>query len=145
MSQPLTDGYDDIINLPHHTSVRHPPMSMRQRAAQFSPFAALTGYGAAVNETARLTEEAVTLDEDTLILLDERLHVLLAHLDERPIVTVTHFVPDERKDGGRYVDVTGAVEKIDEYEKIIVMEDGTRIGWGRVAMIEGGCFKEHTT
>ena len=133
----MTQGkYDDIIDLPHHVSTRHPPMSMRRRAAQFAPFAALTGYGAAVNETARLTEQAVTLDEDTLTLLDERLHILLSHLDERPVVTVTYFVPDERKDGGRYVDVTDAVVKIDEYEKVIVTENGTRIGWERIVMIE---------
>ena len=133
----MTQGkYDDIIDLPHHVSTRHPPMSMRRRAAQFAPFAALTGYGAAVNETARLTEKAVTLDEDTLTLRDERLHILLSHLDERPVVTVTYFVPDERKDGGRYVDVTDAVVKIDEYEKVIVTENGTRIRWERIVMIE---------
>ena len=137
----MTQGkYDDIIGLPHHTSDRHPRMTMRQRAAQFAPFAALSGYGAAVNETARLTDQAVTPDEDTLILLDERLRILKAHLDDAPVVTVTRFIPDERKEGGRYEDVTGPVRKIDEYERVLFMEDGTRIPLGNVVMLEGDLF-----
>lgn len=137
----MTQGkYDDIIDLPHHTSDRHPRMTMRQRAAQFAPFAALSGYGAAVNETARLTDQAVTPDEDTLILLDERLRILKAHLDDAPVVTVTRFIPDERKEGGRYEDVTGTVRKIDEYERTLFMENGTRIPLGNVVMLEGDLF-----
>lgn len=132
--------YDDIIDLPHHVSVKHPPMSMRQRAAQFAPFAALSGYGAAVNETARLTEQAAALDEDTLMLLDERLRILQAHMDESPTVTITCFLPDERKDGGRYADFTGAVRRIDELERVITLQDGTRIDMRRIMMLTGDIF-----
>lgn len=140
MSQSRTNSYDDIIDLPHHTSTKHPRMTMRQRAAQFAPFAALTGYGAAVNETARLTEQAVSLDEDTLILLDERLHTLLMHPDEKPVVTVTCFVPDERKDGGRYVEMTGVIKRYDEYEQSIALDDGSIVKVKNIVMIDGDYF-----
>ena len=120
-----THEYDDIINLPHHVSTRHPQMSMYDRAAQFSPFAALTGHDAAIKETERLTEDWVELDEDSKELLDEKLHMIREHLDERPEVTFTYFEPDERKQGGAYRTITGKVKKIDEYEHRILLEDGT--------------------
>ena len=120
-----THDYDDIINLPHHVSTRHPQMSMYDRAAQFSPFAALTGHDAAIKETERLTEDWVELDEDSKELLDEKLQVIREHLDEKPEVTFTYFEPDERKQGGAYRTITGKVKKIDEYEHRILLDDGT--------------------
>ena len=98
-----THDYDDIINLPHHVSTRHPQMSMYDRAAQFSPFAALTGYDDAIQETGRLTEQKIELDEETLEKLDERFQILQEHLGEQPEVRFTYFKPDERKEGGAYL------------------------------------------
>lgn len=109
--------YDKIINLPHHVSSTHPHMSMIDRAAQFSPFAALTGYDAAVKETARLTEQKIELDEYEKAALDQRILLLQEHLKELPEVTITHFVPDERKDGGKYFSITEAVKKIKKQKK----------------------------
>ena len=106
--------YDDIIHLPHPVSKTHPRMSMIERAAQFSPFAALTGYGAAIKETARLTDRKLELDEETQALLDLRQHFLLEHLAQRPEVTITYFEPDTRKEGGSYQTITARVKKLDE-------------------------------
>lgn len=127
-----SNKYDKIINLPHHVSSTRPHMSMIDRAAQFSPFAALTGYDAAVKETARLTEQKIELDEYEKAALDQRILLLQEHLKELPEVTITHFVPDEHKDGGKYVSITEAVKKIDTYEKQIVLVDKSKIPIGQV-------------
>ncbi|MBQ5320020.1 MAG: hypothetical protein J6K17_13070 [Oscillospiraceae bacterium] len=119
--------YDDIINLPHHVSKTRPQMSMHDRAAQFSPFAALTGYDDAVEETARLTDEQYELSEDARNRLDEQLRLITDRIDEQPEVEITYFVPDELKEGGKYVTVKGHVRIIDEYSKEIVFVDGTRL------------------
>ncbi|MDD6445646.1 MAG: hypothetical protein PUF81_07370 [Lachnospiraceae bacterium] len=129
--------YDDIIRLPHHVSTRHPQMSIHDRAAQFSPFAALTGHDAAIRETERLTEEWVELDEDSKEQLDERLQMIREHLAERPEITFTFFQPDERKQGGAYRTITGKVKKIDEYEHRILLEDGTALMVEHLVSIEG--------
>ncbi|MCI6244184.1 MAG: YolD-like family protein [Agathobacter sp.] len=129
--------YDDIIRLPHHVSARHPQMSIHDRAAQFSPFAALTGHDAAIRETERLTEEWVELDEDSKEQLDERLQMIREHLAERPEITFTFFQPDERKQGGAYRTITGKVKKIDEYEHRILLEDGTALMVEHLVSIEG--------
>ena len=129
--------YDDIIGLPHHVSARHPQMSIHDRAAQFSPFAALTGHDAAIRETERLTEEWVELDEDSKEQLDERLQMIREHLAERPEITFTFFQPDERKQGGAYRTITGKVKKIDEYEHRILLEDGTALMVEHLVSIEG--------
>ena len=129
--------YDDIIRLPHHVSARHPQMSIHDRAAQFSPFAALTGHDAAIRETERLTEEWVELDEDSKEQLDERLQMIREHLAERPEITFTFFQPDERKQGGAYRTITGKVKKIDEYEHRILLEDGTTLMVEHLVSIEG--------
>lgn len=121
------DKYGDIIHLPHPTSRRHPRMSVYERAAQFSPFAALTGYDAAVKETARLTEQRIELDEYEKSALDERLQYLQAHLNEQPVVTITYFKPDARKTGGIYLTVTGIIKRIDSHERCIILMDDTRI------------------
>ena len=119
--------YDDIIRLPHHVSQNHPQMPLRDRAAQFAPFAALTGYEAAVGETARLTTERRDLDAQEAAELNRRLTDLAARLKDRPKVTIEYFVPDDRKAGGAYVTVTGRVRNISVAERLLVMEDGTVI------------------
>lgn len=117
--------YDDIINLPHHRSKTHPHMALIDRAAQFAPFAALTGYGDAIDETARLTDGRPELSEQQLAELNERLLQIMAKPDTA--VCITYFVPDERKAGGRYEQTEGTIKKIDETAKAIVMDGGERI------------------
>ena len=120
----MSGKYDDIINLPHPTSARHPRMPMADRAAQFSPFAALAGHGAAIEETARLTDQKVELTEEGKALLDEKLRLLLETGGEG---VFTYFLPDERKDGGAYITTTGKVKKIDPLEGRVVLANGTAI------------------
>ena len=132
--------YDDIIHLPHHVSQNHPQMPLRDRAAQFAPFAALTGYEAAVGETARLTAERRELDPQEAEELDRRLTDLAARLPDHPEVTVEYFVPDERKSGGAYVTVTGRVRHVSVSEKLLVMEDGMEIPMDDVVSLTGGIF-----
>lgn len=129
-------GYDDIINLPHPVSKVHPPMPAANRAAQFSPFAALTGYEEAVEETARLTDERLELEEDAVCALDEKLRILQERIAEQPEASVTYFRPDARKAGGAYVTVSGRIKKIDCYEQMLVMKDGQRIPIRDVMAIE---------
>ena len=119
--------YDDIIDLPHHISASRPQMPMLDRAAQFMPFRALTGYEDAVHETARLTEERVELTEDEKALLDTKLQRLADRLDSHPQVTLTWFRPDKRKTGGAYVTTTGQIKKIDDFEGALVLLGGGRI------------------
>lgn len=133
--------YDDIIDLPHHVSKKYPQMPLLDRAAQFAPFAALTGHEDAIRETARLTEDETELDENSKELLDERLQYLQEHLQERPEVTVTYFKPDERKSGGAYVTVTGVVKKVDEYGRYLVFSDGEKVPMETVIEIEGEMFE----
>lgn len=119
--------YDDIINLPHPTSLKHPRMANMDRAAQFSPFAALTGHSDAIKETARLTEGRMELDEHEKAMLDEQMQVLLDNLPKQPQVTLTYFEPDEYKEGGAYLTIRGAVKKFDAYKKCVIFQDGTEI------------------
>ncbi len=127
--------YDDIIDLPRPKS-KHEPMPMSDRAAQFSPFAALTGYEDAIDETARLTDARVELAESAVEELERRLNDLAARISERPEITVAYFVPDTRKEGGAYVTHTGALKRIDEVERELVFEDGTRVGKDEAAWID---------
>ena len=119
--------YDDIINLPNPTSRNHPRMPIQTRAAQFSPFAALTGHDAAIKETARLTDEKQELSEDALERLNEQLNIISQNIDTDQIITITYFVPDDKKSGGAYISHSGIVKKIDEYERTVIMEDKTVI------------------
>lgn len=135
-----THQYDDIINLPHHVSARHPQMPLMDRAAQFSSFAALTGYDAAIRETERLTEEWREPGEGRKEMLDERLQMVRENLSEKPEVTVTYYKPDEKKSGGAYLTVTGKVKKIDEYGHQIIMEDGMTLPIEKLFSIEGELF-----
>ena len=128
--------YDDIMDLPHHTSPTRKRMSMIDRGAQFSPFAALTGYEEAVAETARVTEEKRELSEDMRSEIDEKLMTLAARLDERPEIKLVYFVPDKRKSGGAYVRLSGRLKSIDDYERCLVFSDGRRIDLFSVKELE---------
>ena len=123
----MTDVYDDIINLPHHVSDKHPHMPAIDRAAQFSPFAALTGFGAAITETGRLTDKRIELDEYEKATLNEKLSRIQAQLSSQVELTVIYFRPDKKKSGGTYVTFKGMVKKIDEHERVVVMENRTKI------------------
>lgn len=119
--------YDDIINMNRPISIKHPPMSLLDRAAQFSPFAALTGHEDAIREKARYTNEFVELCGDEQIIIDRKLQQIRDNIINNPEVTITYFEPDALKTGGKYVTITGRVKKIDEYEKKIIMLGGDEI------------------
>ena len=136
----MTGDYNDIIYLPHHVSPTRPQMSMRDRAAQFSPFAALTGYDAAIRETARLTQEKVELDEQELAVLDRKFQLLLEQLGRCPQVTITWFVPDELKQGGRYLSITDVVKKVDAAARFVLLQNAGRICMDDIVEIEGELF-----
>ncbi len=122
-----TTSYDDIIHLPRPVSKKHPPMPMNKRAAQFLPFAALTGFEGEIAETVRLTQAAPELEEDALMALDGQLSLLRQRLSDQPEVTVTCFVPDEKKTGGHYETLTGSVRRLDEAGRALILTDGTKI------------------
>ena len=136
----MTDNYDDIIHLPRHVSKRHPQMSLDNRAAQFAPFAALTGYGAAIAETARQTSPKIEMMEDDRQLMDRKLSILSSHLEEEPIISITFFQPDGRKAGGHYLTTTGIVKTIRTNERIIIMKDRKKISIDAIVGLEGELF-----
>ena len=129
-------NYDDIIDLPHHVSPNRRRMSNLERGAQFSPFAALTGYEAAVEEAARSTDGKKELTEEMKAIIDAKIQAISEHPDAEPEVTITYFKPDERKEGGAYVRVTGAVREIDRIGKTIVLTGNTRIPMEQIREIE---------
>lgn len=132
----MSGKYDDILNLPHPVSKRHPRMSRQDRAAQFSPFAALTGLDAALQETARLTEQRMTLDEYEQAALDAKLQHLRERLAARPQVTVTYFVEDALKDGGSYRTTAGHAAKLPESEGLLVLDSGEKIPLSDILALE---------
>ena len=136
----MNNRYDEIINLPHHVSKTRPQMPMSDRAAQFAPFAALTGYDSVIKETGRLTDERIELDEEALTDLNMRYQLLVDALDEEPKVEITYFKPDERKSGGEYVTVTGTVKKVDDFERLITMQNGTKIPMDDVLAVDWWLF-----
>jgi len=138
----MNTPYDDILHLPHHVSEKHPPMSRLDRAAQFSPFAALTGFEAAVEETTRLTDRRIDLDEGEKAAIDQQLTLVQERLPDLITVTITYFVPDKKKAGGAYVSVSGAVKKIDEYERTVVLSDGTNISINDILCVDGEIFDD---
>ena len=140
----MTGPYDDIIHLPHHVSDKHPHMPIADRAAQFMPFRALTGYGAAIEETARLTENWIDQDDDVKIDLDRKLRIAVEHLSDQPEITIAYFLPDERKAGGTYTTVTGCIKKIDTFERIVVMQAGTKIPIDSIIDIDSSIFIENS-
>ena len=137
----MTNDYSDILTLPHPDPRNRTRMTMQARAAQFAPFAALTGHGAAIEETARLTESEVELEVDERELLDRKLAFLMENLQQEPEVTVTYFVPDDRKSGGCYRSTTSIISKLDSFRHMLYMQDGTRISLNNVIDIEGNIFE----
>ena len=138
----ISHKYDDIINLPHHVSKKHPQMSLHDRAAQFSPFAALTGHKAAINETARLTDEKQILSEDVIAKLNEQLNLIKENIGTNQTVTITYFVPDDKKSGGAYISHTGVVNKIDEYNHTVILTDKTVIPIEQISEMQSDIFSE---
>ena len=136
----MNNRYNEIINLPHHVSKTRPQMPMSDRAAQFAPFAALTGYDSAIKETGRLTDDKIEMDEEALNILNMKFQILVDSLDDEPEVTFTYFKPDERKAGGAYHEVTGTVKKVDDFERLILMQNGTKMPMDDILNIEGEIF-----
>jgi hypothetical protein len=136
----MSGPYDDIINLPHHVSTTHPQMPISNRAAQFSPFAALTGFEAAIEETARFTNKRIALSESSLAALDAKLCILADHIARQPEVAVTYFLPDDKKDGGNYISATGALRRIDYTERTLAFTDGTIIALDDILDIDCELF-----
>lgn len=133
-------NYDDIIDLPYPVPSRYPRMSMIDRGAQFSPFAALTGYDAVILETARLTDSEIQLDEDAIQSLNEKILLLTEILPQQPMVTITYFRRDDRKSGGAYRSVSGSVIKIDPQYRQITLSCGTCISFENIYDIQSDCF-----
>ncbi len=123
----MTDQYDDIIHLPHYEPKHHPRMPMWNRAAQFAPFAALTGYDAAIEESGRLTDQWVDKGEFAHVQLNRKMEELLSKVSEHPSVTIRYFLPDSHKAGGSYQTFTGTIKRYDDYEKVLVFTDGKTI------------------
>ena len=136
----MTDQYDDIIHLPHHISSTRPRMSGIDRAAQFSPFAALTGYDASIKESARLTDARIELDDSQKEEIGEKLRLVTGQPDAE--IKITYFLPDTKKSGGKYVLAAGAVKKVDEYERMIIMGDGKQIPIDEVIDVDCDVFGE---
>lgn len=140
MKQNEKNKYDDIIMLPHHVSKKHPQMSPLNRAAQFSPFAALTGYDAAIQEAQRLTDSFIEIDESREIELNEQFSFIRENLDKQPELKITCFQPDEKKSGGSYITVCGRIKKIDEYNRQVVFVDGTTLSIDYILSMQGELF-----
>ena len=139
----MCSKYDDILNMPYYGSKRKSKMSGIERAAQFAPFAALTGHGEAVKEAERLTEDFVELDENVKAVLDEKINILKHALSLKPEVKILYYLPDQRKDGGSYEEIRGVVKKLSEFKRLIVMEDGTEIPFDYVSEIDGEIFENY--
>lgn len=142
MKDQCNHKYDDIINLPHPTSKKHPRMSLYARAAQFSPFAALTGHEAAIKETVRQTDAKQVLSEEVIAELNKKLYLIGETIGTQQMVEITYFVPDAKKDGGAYITCSGCVKKIDKYKHTVVMTDQTIIPIEQISNIEGEMFEE---
>ena len=134
-------NYDDIINMEHHVSKNHPPMSLYVRSAQFAPFAALTGYEDAVKETARETIEQFDIDDEIKGILDSKIQILTEQIKNKPEVSITYFIHDLKKDGGAYITIEGIIKKLDTYSQNIVLADKTEIPINDIIDISGDVFK----
>lgn len=143
MNLKVTHYYDDIINMEHHKSKRHPPMSLYARSCQFAPFAALTGYEDAVRETARETSDRIELDEDLIEVLDMKLQLLQESIGKKEEITITYFEPDSRKDGGVYLTIVGIVKKFDNVNQKIIFTDKREISINEIIDISGEMFKKY--
>lgn len=136
-SKQSDNNYDDIINLPHHQSETRPHMSLYDRAAQFSPFSALTGYNEAVKESARLTDKNHELSEEAAARLDKQLLYIRQNIKEQPQITITYFLHDKRKDGGAYVSESGIIKQIDDVERVVILQSNTKIPLDDISDISG--------
>ena len=139
----MKDNYEDIINLPHHVSSKRPHMTKEARAAQFAPFAALTGYSDAIKETSRLTTKRIELDEETKTILNNKLKLILDNIKETPKVTITYFIYDNKKSGGKYVSITGNIKKIDITNGYILLTDKTKIPIIEIININSPIFNNY--
>ena len=136
----MDKNYDDIINLPHYVSKKHPQMSIEARSAQFAPFSALTGYDEAIKETARLTDKRIEIDDGLKIILNNKLQYILENLKLKPEIILTYFVYDDKKIGGKYVEKIGIVKKIDMVEQYVMLIDKTKIPVLEIINITGEIF-----
>lgn len=136
----MNGKYDAILELPHHVSKTHRQMSRQDRAAQFAPFAALSGYDSAIRETARLTDDRIELGEEMLLELNTRLQMLSERIQEAPTVSITYFEPDKQKSGGVYLTASGLVRRINDFDRTILLDDGTRIKIDDIVSIQGEVF-----
>ena len=132
--------YEEIIKMPHHKSIKYPHMPLSERAAQFSPFAALTGYADIIKETARITENKLELNEDALNILNNKFQYIVSNISTKPVITIVFFKPDKRKSGGEYVTVSGKAFKYKEHERCLILEDGTSIPVDDIIDIECSIF-----
>lgn len=135
------DNYEDIIDFPHHVSLKHPQMSIESRAAQFAPFSALSGYDDAVKETARLTDKRIEIDEGLKNILNDKLNIILSNIKNSPKVTFTYFVYDQKKSGGKYITVTGNVCHIDTIKQCIILRDKKVIPINEIINITSDLFE----
>lgn len=140
----LTGGeefpYEDILDHPHHRSAVHPPMDKKDRAAQFAPFAALTGHKAVIREHARHTEQKQELNEDEKALLSRKLELLRSRIAERPWIRLRYFLADQRKEGGEYREAEGKAVRIDLMRKRLLLDDGSEIALDDLTQLEGELF-----
>ena len=134
--------YDDIINLPHHTSTTRQRMSISDRAAQFAPFAALTGYDSIIEETARLTDAQDEACDESTMILDRKLRFLNDVIGEHPYVEITYFIPDERKNGGKYETIYGYLKMIDSNENCIVLMDKRKFPFDKIRSLDSTAFND---
>lgn len=132
----MSGKYDDIINLSHPTSKKHPRMPIRDRAAQFAPFAALVGYDDAVEETARVTDEMVEQSDEMKAVIDEKLRYLSERIGEMPTILVTYFLPDSKKSGGEYKIFEGRLKHLDDYDSVMIFEGGKKIQYDKIYSVE---------
>ena len=136
----MMENYDDIINLPHHVSKKHPQMSLHDRAAQFAPFAALTGYDEEVREVSRITDQFHPLESKKKEEINQKLCILQEIQYEHPLISIYYFVPDNRKKGGYYEEMTEGVRKLDVVNEKLIMIDGTVICFKHIKEINGDIF-----
>lgn len=136
----MAGKYDEIINLPHHELTTRQRMPIANRAASFSPFAALTGYDDAVKETARLTDTKIEIDEGAKEILNDKLRIAVEQADEKPEVTITYFLPDKKKSGGAYVTAKDVIKRVDEYERLVILTDKSSIPIDDIYNIEGDIY-----
>lgn len=138
----MSDNYEDIINLPYSGSKRPKKMTLYERSAQFAPFSALTGYEDQVKETSRITDKKIEIDDGLQSLLNSKLNIVENNIKDKPLITITHFVKDKKKDGGKYITTTGNVKRIDNVEHTIKLTDNTIINLYDIIDITGEILKD---